>query len=321
MTPTRAAGVDIGTNSVRILIAEIVGSGGNLSLRTLHRLMNITRLGQGVDERGYLSGEAVERTVAVLREYRELMHKESVETWDIAATSAVRDAVNADDFLGLVEEIMGSRPRMLSGNEEARLSFLGATYDLGALLPPGDAVLVVDIGGGSTEIVVGRDDDILEEFSLDVGCVRMSERFLAHDPPLQRELEDMQGFVRSLLAPQAGRISRLSPRLLVGLAGTVTTLSGLQQGLQRYDGDAIHHSWLSLQEVQGLYARLRSLPLAERKALMRLEPGRADVIVGGTGVLLVLLQELGWEKFLVSEKDILDGLAISATETAKGLKA
>lgn len=216
---------------------------------------------------------------------------------------------------------MGSRPRMLSGNEEARLSFLGATYDLGALLPPGDAVLVVDIGGGSTEIVVGRDDDILEEFSLDVGCVRMSERFLAHDPPLQRELEDMQGFVRSLLAPQAGRISRLSPRLLVGLAGTVTTLSGLHQGLQRYDGDAIHHSWLSLQEVQGLYARLRSLPLAERKALMRLEPGRADVIVGGTGVLLVLLQELGWEKFLVSEKDILDGLAISATETAKGLKA
>jgi exopolyphosphatase/guanosine-5'-triphosphate,3'-diphosphate pyrophosphatase len=321
MTAVRTAGVDIGTNSVRILVAEVEGSGKTLNLRTLHRLMNITRLGQGVDERGYLSGEAMERTAAVLREYRELMSEEEVEAWDIAATSAARDAANAEDFLLLVEEIMESRPRMLSGNEEAQLSFLGATYDLGALLPPGDAVLIVDIGGGSTEMVVGRDGDILEEISLDVGCVRMSERYLAHDPPLQRELEDMEGFVRSLLAPQAGRISCLPPRLLVGLAGTVTTLSGLQQGLQRYDGDAIHHSWLNLQEVRELYARLSSVPLAERKTLMRLEPGRADVIVGGTGVLLVLLRELGWEKLLVSEKDILDGLAISAAETARRRRA
>jgi len=319
MTSIRTAGVDIGTNSARILIAEVEGSGGKLSPRTLHRLMNITRLGQGVDERGYLSGEAVERTAAVLRKYRELMREESVEACDVAATSAARDAANADDFLRLVEEIMGSRPRILSGSEEAQLSFMGATYDLGRLLSPGDAVLVIDIGGGSTEIVVGRDGGILEEFSLDVGCVRMSERFLTHDPPLQRELDDMEEYVRSLLAPQAGRISRWSPRLLVGLAGTVTTLSGLNQGLQQYDGDAIHHSWLTLQEVQGLYARLRSLPLAERKELMRLEPGRADVIVGGTGVLMVLLRELGWKRFLVSEKDILDGLAISAAETARGL--
>lgn len=318
MTAVRSAGVDIGTNSVRILIAEVDEGEETLSLRTLHRLMNITRLGQGVDERGYLSGEAMERTAAVLHEYRELMREESVEACAVAATSAARDAANAEDFLRLVEEVVGSRPRMLSGNEEARLSFIGATYDLGTLLPSGDAVLVVDIGGGSTEMVVGRDGDILEEFSLDIGCVRMSERFLAHDPPLQRELDDMEEFVRSLIAPQAGRISRCSPQLLVGLAGTVTTLSGLNQGLQRYDGDAIHHSWLSLQEVRGLYARLHSLPLAERKALMRLEPGRADVIIGGTGVLVVLLRELGWERFLVSEKDILDGMAISAAEVARG---
>ena len=317
MKPVRTAGVDIGTNSVRILIAEVDESGETLSLRTLHRLMNITRLGQGVDERGYLSGDAMERTAVVLREYRQLMRKEGVEAWDIAATSAARDAANAEDFLRRVEEVMGSRPRMLSGNEEARLSFTGATYDLGTLLPPGDAVLVVDIGGGSTEMVVGRGGDILEEFSLDVGCVRMSERFLKHDPPLQRELDDMEEFVRSLISHQAGRISRWSPRLMVGLAGTVTTLSGLDQGLQRYDGDAIHHSWLTMQGVQELYVRLYSLSLAQRKSFMRLEPGRADVIVGGTGVLLVLLQELDWERFLVSEKDILDGLAISAAEAAR----
>ncbi len=312
MKSIRTAGVDIGTNSVRVLIADAAGRRGCVRLRTLRRLMNITRLGRGVDERGFLNGESVERTAGVLRAYRDLMRDERVESWDVAATSAARGAANRAEFMSLVEEIMGSRPRMLSGNEEARLSFLGATYDLGELLPVGETVLVVDIGGGSTELVVGRNGGILEESSVDVGCVRMSERFLKQDPPLRRELEEMEEFVRSVLAPQVESISRLTPRLMVGLAGTITTLSGLAQGLQKYDGDAIHHSWLTLQEVQGLYTRLHSLPLSERKTLMQLEPGRADVIVGGTGVLLVLLQELGWERFLVSEKDILDGLAITA---------
>lgn len=312
MKPVRTAGVDIGTNSVRILVADVAASGDSIRLHILHRLMNITRLGQGVDESGSLNREAIERTAAVLREYRALMREDEVEAWEVAATSAARDAANGDKFMSIVEEIMGLRPRMLSGSEEANLSFLGATYDLGELLPAGEAVLVVDIGGGSTELVVGRDGAILEKSSVDVGCVRMSERFLEHDPPLQRELEEMEEFVSSLLAPQAERITHWAPRLMVGLAGTVTTLSGLAQGLQRYDGDAVHHSWLIFREVQELYARLHRLPLAERKSFMRLEPGRADVIVGGTGVLLVLMRELGQERLLVSEKDILDGLAISA---------
>ncbi|RJP26779.1 MAG: Ppx/GppA family phosphatase [Actinobacteria bacterium] len=318
MTKVRVAGIDIGTNSVRMLSAEVTWAAGFPRVRTLHRLMRITRLGQGVDERGYLSGSAVERTAAVLREYRDLMREEDVEAVEVAATSAARDAANAGDFMRLVAEIVGSRPRTLSGQEEARLSFLGATYDLGPLLPQGDAVLVVDIGGGSTELVVGRDGDILEEISLDVGCVRMSERFLGHDPPLQRELADMEEYVRKVLAPSTGRISRWTPRLMVGLAGTITTLSGLELGLQRYDGDAVHHSWLTLEGVEGWYSRLSALSLAERKDLMRLEPGRADIIVGGTGVILTLLRELGWGRFLVSEKDILDGLAISAAGEARG---
>jgi exopolyphosphatase/guanosine-5'-triphosphate,3'-diphosphate pyrophosphatase len=312
MRTARTAGVDIGTNSVRLLIAEAGPVKTPPEIQTLHRLMNITRLGQGVDERGYLDAEAMQRTAAVLRDYRDLIHAEKVETWEVAATSAARDASNADDFMQLVTEIMGTRPRVLSGREEAKLSFLGATYDLGDLRPRNETILVVDIGGGSTEIIVGRDDVIVEELSLDVGCVRMSERFLAGDPPGAEELREMEEFVRSVLVPYMPRISGYAPGLMIGLAGTVTTLSGLQQGLEKYDGYAIHHSWLSREEVGGLYERLRSLSLAERREFMRLEPGRADVIVGGTAVLVVFLRELDWDRVLVSEKDILDGLAITA---------
>ena len=313
MKSIRTAGVDIGTNSVRLLIAEASRTREGLpELRTLQRVMNITRLGQGVDERGCLAGAAVERTLAVLRDYRDLMQAEKVDAWEIAATSAARDATNAEEFLREVAEVMGMRPRVLSGREEAQLSFLGSTYDLGPLQPRSGPILVVDIGGGSTEIIVGAGGDILEELSLDVGCVRMSERFLKGDPPDAEDLKEMEDFLHAVIAPHAVRIAGRSPQLMVGLAGTVTTLSGLRQGLVEYDGDAIHHSWLELEDVRRLYARLYGLSLAERKEFMCLEPGRADVIVGGTAVLMVLLKEIAWERFLVSEKDILDGLAISA---------
>lgn len=317
MKATRAAGVDIGTNSVRLLIAEVEAGEAPISLRTLHRVMRITRLGRGVDERGYLEEEAMRRTAAVLRSFRELMREEGVEAWTAAATSAARDARNASDFVRLVEEVLETRPRVLSGEDEARLSFLGSTYDLGPLCPREKPILVVDIGGGSTEIIVGRGDEILEMMSLDIGCVRMSERFLSGDPPRDGEVREMEGFIRSELAPHVPRIASHSPRLFLGLAGTVTTLSGLNQGLDVYDGEAVHHSWLNRDEISGLYARLRTLTLEKRRDFMRLEPGRADVIVGGTAVLAVLLRELGWERLLVSEKDILDGLAIAA---ARGLR-
>ena len=314
----RTAGIDIGTNSVRLLVAEVTGAAKGPVLRTLHRLMTITRLGEGVDERGYLSADAVERTMMTLRRYRDVMRAEDTEAWEVAATSAARDAADAMEFMERVEDITGTEPRVLTGEEEADLSFLGATYDLGELRPRDEAVMVVDIGGGSTEIVVGRDTQIVEAVSLDLGCVRMSERFLASDPPQVEELKKMEEYVRLMLAPQVDRISRWTPGLMVGLAGTVTTLSGLKQGLKRYEGEAIHHSWLTLPDVEALYQRLYSLPLAERRDLMSLEPGRADVIVGGTGVLLVFLRAMGLKEFLVSEKDILDGLAIAAARKAGG---
>jgi exopolyphosphatase / guanosine-5'-triphosphate,3'-diphosphate pyrophosphatase len=316
MNIVRAAGVDIGTNSVRLLIAEAGLAAASPEVRTLHRLMTITRLGQGVDRNGYLDAEAIRRTATVLRDYRDLMRREGVEVWEVAATSAARDASNTGDFMELVADIMDKQPRVLSGREEAQLSYLGCTYDLGGLQPRDETILVVDIGGGSTEIIVGHGSDILEEISLDVGCVRMSERFLASDPPHTGKVLEMEEYLRAVLAPHVARISSFSPRLTVGLAGTVTTLSGLRQGLNKYDGDAIHHSWLSREEVEGLYEQLRGLFLAERKRFMRLEPGRADIIVGGTAVLVTLLRELDIARLLVSEKDILDGLAIIAARDA-----
>jgi exopolyphosphatase/guanosine-5'-triphosphate,3'-diphosphate pyrophosphatase len=314
----RTAGIDIGTNSVRLLVGEFSPTARCPSLRTLRRLMTITRLGEGVDEHGFLNPDAVERTMATLRGYRDIMREDEVETWEVAATSAARDASNSSFFMQGVEEVMETEPRVLSGEEEASLSFLGATYELGALRPREGNVLVVDIGGGSTEVIVGREERIMESFSIDVGCVRMSERFLASDPPTPRELQEMEEYVSRELAPQVGRISRWAPVLTVGLAGTITTLSGLKQGLERYDGDAIHHSWLTVSDVEGLYRRLHSLPLVRRREVMRLEPGRADVIVGGTAVLLVFLRELCIQRFLVSEEDILDGLAITAALRSGG---
>ncbi|MEW6552667.1 MAG: exopolyphosphatase [Actinomycetota bacterium] len=316
MRTVRAAGVDIGTNSVRLLIAEAGRDTAAPEMRTLHRLMTITRLGQGVDRTGFLDAEAMQRTAAVLADYRDLMCREGVQAWEVAATSAARDAANTGDFMGVVKEIMGKQPRVLTGREEAQLSFLGCTYDLGDLQPRDEAILVVDIGGGSTEMIVGRGGGILEEMSLDVGCVRMSERFLGGDPPHAREVREMEDYLHEVISPLVTRIAGLSPHLVVGLAGTVTTLSGINQGLEEYKGDAIHHSWLSREEVEGLYEKLGGLSLAERKEFMRLEPGRADIILGGTAVLTVLMRELGIARLLVSEKDILDGLAITVARAA-----
>lgn len=306
----KTAAVDIGTNSVRLLIAEVKGGEKAPVLRTLHRCMTITRLGEGVDGEGRLLPSAMERTLETLRRYRGLMEAEGVEVYEVAATSAVRDARNAASFRREVKEILGREPRVLAGEEEAHLSFLGATYDLGDLCPAGGLILVVDIGGGSTEVILGEGEDILLARSLDVGCVRMTERFLVSDPPTGREIKEMEDYLRSLFRTLAGEFGGLDPSLAVGLAGTVTTLSGIRLGLSKYDGEAIHHTWLDRTEVEELYGCLAALPVAERKRFMRLEPGRADVIVGGCGVLTVLMKELELRRLLVSEKDILDGLVL-----------
>jgi exopolyphosphatase/guanosine-5'-triphosphate,3'-diphosphate pyrophosphatase len=318
MNPVRTAGIDIGTNSVRLLVADVSLSGQTISLRTIHRLMKITRLGEGVDANGRLGEEAIERTLEVLRDYGKLMRGAGVLACRVAATSAARQAANASQFLEAIRNILEAEPRVLSGEEEADLSFLGATYDLDELWPREQGVLVADIGGGSTEIVLGTREEILLRTSIDVGCVRMSERFIGSDPPAASELHQMDEYIRSALGHVTREANSFSVGLVIGLAGTITTLSGLKLGLENYRGEIIHHSWLNRQDVEELYTRLVSLTLDERRAYMKLEPGRADIIVGGVAVLRVLLDQWGIERLLVSEKDILDGLAIAAAGGARG---
>lgn len=291
--------VDIGTNSVRLLIEDARGA-------ELERHMQITRLGQGVDVTGALHPDAIARTVAVLGEYGTLLVKHGVTRVRAAATSAARDAKNSQAFFDAAERALGTRPELLSGDEEAALSFRGATAGVSAAGAP---FLVVDIGGGSTEFVLGTDrPDAL--ISVDMGCVRMSERHLHSDPPSPAQLAAIEADVRSELE----RVRRAVPvdrtHTLIGLAGTVTALAALQLGLKKYDATATHHAELTRAQVEALYARVAALTVEQRRGLLA-EPKRAEVIVGGAAVLATILREFAIDRLLVSETDILDGLAAS----------
>jgi exopolyphosphatase / guanosine-5'-triphosphate,3'-diphosphate pyrophosphatase len=293
------AAVDIGTNSVRLLVVDAAG-------HELERLMRMTRLGQGVDVSGALAPEAIARTATVLSEYAKRLEAHGVNRVRAAATSAARDATNGQDFFDAAEAALGVRPELLSGDAEARLSFDGATHGLPRSNGP---FLVIDLGGGSTEFVLGSE---LPEaaISVQMGCVRMTERHLRSDPPTAEELKACAEDVRSVLAPVRAVIDVPQARCVVGLAGTVTALSAMQLGLTRYDATRTHHSRLSAAEVSTLCARLAGATVAERRALL-VEPARAEVIVGGALVLSTLLSELAIHQLLVSERDILDGLAAS----------
>ncbi|MDQ1401733.1 MAG: exopolyphosphatase / guanosine-5-triphosphate,3-diphosphate pyrophosphatase [Actinomycetota bacterium] len=301
---TAVAAIDCGTNSTRLLVADEDG-------RTLERLMRITRLGQGVDATRALAPEAIDRTVAVLREFRSVMDTHGVDRVRMTATSAARDASNRDDFFAAAEAAVGARPELISGDEEGSLSFRGATSTLN---PDEGPYLVVDIGGGSTELIVGRDQPTGTR-SLDVGCVRMTEKFLATDPPRPEELSNALGFVHDLLEETVRDIPAMldAPRL-VGVAGTVTTVAAVEIGLQTYDRDRIHHFVLTRDAVEDVFRTLATEARADRIHNPGLEEARADVIVGGTIVLVAIMRYFKFDTCLVSESDILDGLVMSLLE-------
>jgi len=303
-TSTAIAAIDCGTNSTRLLVAD--GQG-----RPLERLMRITRLGQGVDATGRLAPEAIERCLAALREFRGVMDGLGVTRGRLTATSAARDAANGADFLAAAGEVTGLRPELLSGLEEGRLSLAGAVADLDL----GDGpFLVLDIGGGSTELVAadGPDDPALAAVSLQLGCVRLSERFLTDDPPTGAELSAAAEEVAAQLGSAVAAHPRYrETRRLVGLAGTVSTLASLQLGLAEYDRDRIHHAELAAGDVAGWFHRLAAEPAADRLVRPGMEPGRQDVIVGGALILHAVMERFGFDRCLVSEADILDGLVAS----------
>ena len=295
------AAIDCGTNSTRLLVSE----GGT---RPLERLMRITRLGQGVDATGRLAPDAIDRTLAVLREYREVMDRFGVDRVRMTATSAARDAANREAFFGAAEEVVGIRPELLSGDAEGRLSFAGAVSDLD---PADGPFVVLDIGGGSTEFIAGseRPDGVV---SIDIGCVRVTEQFLHGDPPAPEELSQAISVVHDYLDDVARELSTVKEATrLVGLAGTITTVAAVEMGLPTYDRDRIHHFVLTRAAAEEVFRTLAVETRAQRIHNPGLEEARADVIVGGTAILVTVMRHFDFDECLVSEADILDGLVLS----------
>ena len=352
----RVAAIDCGTNSLRLLVADVDPAAGTLT--DVDRRMEIVRLGQGVDATGRLAPAALARTLRALRSYEEIVEAAGASAVRMVATSATRDAANAADFVAGVREVLRVDPEVLSGDEEARLSFTGATTELAAAARPGadgeaadgggadgggadgggadragesgegesgegegsglaaagpaaPPYLVADIGGGSTEFVLGDPPVVSGAVSVDIGCVRMTERHLRGDPPAPAEVAAARADIGAALDVVATKIAVTDARTLVGLAGSVTTVAALALGLEAYDPGLIHHARIGVGAVREQTARLLAMPQTERARLGVMHPGRVDVIGGGALVLEAIMTRFGFTEVLASEHDILDGIAWS----------
>ncbi|GAA4397269.1 Ppx/GppA phosphatase family protein [Tsukamurella soli] len=317
MTGEIVAAVDCGTNSIRLLVSRADADG---ALTDLTREMRIVRLGQGVDATGAFAADALDRTRGALTDYVATAKSLGATRIRMVATSATRDARNRDDFFGMTAELLstvvpGAVAEVITGDEEARLSFRGAVAGLDAT----DPVLVTDLGGGSTELVLGtgasggRRVTVTHAYSADIGCVRLTERALHSDPPTDREVDRARGIAAAELDTAAHRVPLGSARTWVGVAGTFTTLAALAHGLTEYDPVRIHRSKVPIEQLISLCRRLIGMTSAERAELGPMHPGRADVIGGGALVALLLAQRLaaaGVADLVVSEHDILDGVAM-----------
>ncbi|HEY6792211.1 MAG TPA: Ppx/GppA phosphatase family protein [Trebonia sp.] len=303
----RVAAIDCGTNSLRLLVADI--DVGRLRLSDLYRDMRIVRLGEGVDQTGRLSPAALDRTMAALGEYAAQIRRLAPEAVRMVATSATRDAENSQEFTIRVKEVLGVAPEVVTGDGEARLSFTGATMELAG--SRGAPYLVVDVGGGSTEFVLGGPAGVQRALSVNVGCVRMTERHLRGDPPSAAQVAAATADIDAALDQVASGVPVREARTLVGLAGSVTTIAGIALGLAEYDSARIHHSRVSAAAVHEIAVRLIAQSRAQRAAIGVMHPGRVDVIGGGALILDRVMAKFGFAEVLVSEHDILDGIAWS----------
>ncbi|MEX2985827.1 exopolyphosphatase [Streptomyces sp. C36] len=310
---TRVAAVDCGTNSIRLLVADADPATGEL--KELDRRMTIVRLGQGVDRTGRFAPEALERTFAACREYAEVIRALNAERVRFVATSASRDVSNREEFVRGVVDILGVEPEVITGDQEAEFSFTGATKELTGRDDLAKPYLVVDIGGGSTEFVVG-DDHVRAARSVDVGCVRMTERHLVvdgevTDPPTPEQIAAIRADVEAALDLAEESVPLTEARTLVGLAGSVTTVAAIALGLDAYDSEAIHHCRVSLERVREITAMLLESTHEQRAAFSVMHPGRVDVIAAGALVLQCVMERSGAREVVVSEHDILDGIGWS----------
>ena len=300
----RVAVIDVGTNSTRLLVAEVVD--GRVS--PLERRSTVTRLGRGVDLSGHLAGEAIEDVCSAVDGYLGILQELGAETVDAIATSAVRDADNGSAFIAELRERFALSARVLDGEEEARLTYLGATSES----PPEAPTLVVDIGGGSTELIVGTGSDISFHDSLQAGVVRHSERCISSDPPTAEELEALAADVRGLIEDSLG--AGVEAEAGIAVAGTPTSLAAVEIGLEPYDPTRVHGHVLALPSIQRMLSQLASVPLAERVEMKGLHPDRAPTIVAGVVILVEVMRAFGLEQVTVSEHDILYGTALAAAQ-------
>jgi len=312
----RVAAVDCGTNSLRLLIADV--DADRHTLTDVERRMEIVRLGQGVDATGMLAPEALDRTLRVLADYAKQIDSAEARAVRMVATSATRDAANAADFTAGVRRTLGITPEVISGDEEARLSFAGATAELGGDGDPNQPAppyLVVDIGGGSTEFVLGGNGLVaatdLAAISVDIGCVRLTERHLHSDPPAVTEVQAATADIDRALAAIAAAIPVPDARTLVGLAGSVTTVTAIALGLAAYDPARTHHARISAGSVHAVTGQLLGQTREQRAAIGSMHPGRVDIIGAGALILDRIVQRFGFADVLTSEHDILDGIAWS----------
>lgn len=313
----RVAAIDCGTNSIRLLIADI--DPRRATLTDLARELRIVRLGEGVDRTGRLSAAALDRAIGALREYAGLIGRLSPAAVRMVATSATRDAENSQEFVDRVKEVLGVAPEVVTGEEEASLSFIGATRELAgtalaraAECPP--PYLVTDIGGGSTEFVLGDFEEVSGARSVNIGCVRMTERHLRADPPTAAEVAAATADIDSALELVAASLPADQASTLVGLAGSVTTVAGIALGLDGYDAGRIHHSRITAEQVHAVTGQLLRQTREQRAAIRLMHPGRVDVIGGGALVLDRVIARFGFSEVLVSEHDILDGVAWSLVQ-------
>ncbi len=306
LVPTFAA-IDCGTNAIRLLIAAVDSNKVSDRLRE----MRTVRLGEGVDATGEFSNMALERTFAACREYAELLMQYEIKELRFVATSASRDVSNRDVFITGVKEILGVEPEVISGDQEAELSYRGALSGLDVK----GSVLVADIGGGSTEFVTTLADRSLVSESVNIGCVRMTERYLQSDPPTQQEVEAATREIRNQIELIARTVPIRTETTFIGLAGSVTTVAAMALGLHEYDADLIHGSALSMEEVDAVTNELLHMTRAQRAELGFMHPGRVDVIGGGALVLRESMRLLGFTQVVVSEKDLLDGVVIALKNT------
>jgi exopolyphosphatase/guanosine-5'-triphosphate,3'-diphosphate pyrophosphatase len=320
----RVAAIDCGTNSLRLLIADVDPVRHELS--DVKRRMEIVRLGQGVDATGRLAPEALDRTMRMLASYAADIQAAGAVAVRMVATSATRDAANAADFTRGVQDTLGVLPEVISGREEARLSFAGATAELaaepvaGAGPRPEPPFLVVDIGGGSTEFVLGKaGGDVhgggdLAAMSVDIGCVRLTERHLHGDPPTWAEVAGATADIDRALDVVAAAIAVRDAHTLVGLAGSVTSVTAIALGQDTYDASQTHHARIPAATVDAVTSQLLGQTRRERAAIGSLHPGRVDVIAAGALVLDRVMQRFGFDEVVASEHDILDGIAWSIAD-------